>query len=56
MLKEAASDADLLRLMSEVLSLREQVAQAELRVKRSRQSVSRPVAVTIFKRRLQKHR
>lgn len=30
-LKEAVSEADLLRLMSEIVSLREQVAQAELR-------------------------
>lgn len=29
-MEEPASDADLMRLMSEVISLREQVAQAEL--------------------------
>lgn len=44
-LQEAVSEDDLLSLMSEVISLQEQVAQAELRVERSRHFTSRPVAM-----------
>lgn len=55
-LQEAVSEDDLLNLMSEVISVREQVAQAELHVQRSRHFTSRPVAIAAPKSRARKRR
>jgi hypothetical protein len=55
-LKALRSDADLLRLMSEIISLREQVAQAELRAHHLRQAHARLMSISSTKRRGQKRR
>lgn len=56
-LNDPASETNLLRLMSEVISLREQVAQAELRVQRLRQlAPKRVVSAKAPKKRARRHR
>lgn len=49
-MKRLLSSETLLRLMSEVISLREQVAQAELRVLHLRSTAARPVATSDTKK------
>ncbi|CUT11354.1 hypothetical protein BF49_2434 [Bradyrhizobium sp.] len=52
--KEPISDADLLRLMSDIISLRERVAQAELRAHHLKQTSLHPSDNSSTTRQVQK--
>jgi hypothetical protein len=54
MWKEPISDADLLRLMSDIISLRERVAQAELRAHHLKQTPLHPSDNSSATRQVQK--